>query len=552
MRACVSCFCLAWILWSTHCSVSGAQGWSGPRTDIAPAPPATLGPLQQRIRALESDLRSAPAPLQPDYSNRQAFLRENDPTFTAAAFEPRPTSSSSSHQHSSPRTEQSYIPAQPGLAPSLPSDEQRQRDIENSLGDRPLRYFAPNEVSDVRSVSFIQPDDNSQTPSFDGITLGDDRNLSRFVDGFSQNDERFDVGVDLYSRPEFEGGLIIVGRDVAMKIGGYVKADFIYDFKPIDDTYAFDTTTIPVGAVQRTNARYHARQSRLSFDTRWSERGNDVRIYIESDFFSEEDDFRLRHAYGEYRSLLVGKTWTTFTDVAAAPATLDMEGSVSAVKRRQAQARWTEYFMEDELSFAAAIEDTRFIFDLPDEVEGKPRTPSPDIIFRVRLDKDWGKFQAASLYRIVGFQPPGERVNTEMGWGFNFTGVVLLARSTKTYYQIIFGEGIGSYRSLPDGALDSIDSGKLIGLTGWMTGITHDWTESLSSNFTYAENSLNNTRFQQPDAVHRTTYLAANLIWTPFDRVTLGVEYLYGLRENFNYDVGTAHRLQTSFIFDLP
>ena len=28
-----------------------------------------------------------------------------------------------------------------------------------------------------------------------------------------------------------------------MKIGGYVKADFIYDFNPIDSTDFFDPTT---------------------------------------------------------------------------------------------------------------------------------------------------------------------------------------------------------------------------------------------------------------------------------------------------------------------
>lgn len=68
----------------------------------------------------------------------------------------------------------------------------------------------------------------------------------------------------------------------------------------------------------------------------------------------------------------------------------------------------------------------------------------------------------------------------------------------------------------------------------------------------WTPNSLDNTPFQDPGDVHRTTYLAANLIWNPLERVHVGVEYLYGLRENINDAVGTAHRLQTSFIFDLP
>ena len=52
--------------------------------------------------------------------------------------------------------------------------------------------------------------------------------------------------------------------------------------------------------------------------------------------------------------------------------------------------------------------------------------------------------------------------------------------------------------------------------------------------------------------MHRTTYLAANLIWNPLERVKVGVEYLYGLREDVDRAIGSANRLQVAFIFDLP
>ena len=87
---------------------------------------------------------------------------------------------------------------------------------------------------------------------------------------------------------------------------------------------------------------------------------------------------------------------------------------------------------------------------------------------------------------------------------------------------------------------------------GWMVGTTHDWNDRLSSNFTYAENSLENSEFQDADDVHRTTYLAANLIWQPLERVNVGIEYLYGIRENIDRAVGAANRIQFAFIFDLP
>jgi hypothetical protein len=358
--------------------------------------------------------------------------------------------------------------------------------------------------------------------------------------------------MDFYSAPDFEGGLIVFGDGIAMKIGGYVKADFIYDFDPIDETDSFVTTSIPVGAAPRTNARFHARQTRLSFDTRWATDARIIRILVEGDFFSDGDRYRLRHAYGEVGPLLVGKTWTTFTDVAAAPATLDFEGSVSSVNRRQAQARWTQRLFHEDLTLAVAVEDTRFIIETPDDIDADPRSPSPDFVGHLRLERDWGRLQIGGLYRIAGVQPLGGDVFTGPAWGLNFTGVILLSHSSKAYYQILFGEGIGSYRGLPDAAPTAADAIGGLFLFGWMVGVTHDWTERLSSNFTYAENRLDNTAFQRPDNVHRTTYLAANLIWNPLERVRVGIEYLYGLRENVDRAVGSAHRVQVAFIFDLP
>jgi hypothetical protein len=362
---------------------------------------------------------------------------------------------------------------------------------------------------------------------------------------------QFNVGVDLYAAPNFKNGLLIYGKNVAMKIGGYVKADFIYDFDPIDSTDSFDTTQIPVGALPRTNSRFHARQSRLSFDTRWKGGGDIVKIYVEGDFFSANDTFRLRQAYGETGRLLVGKTWTAFTDVAAAPATLDFEGSVSSVNRRQAQARYSFPICDDILTGTVSLEDTKFIIELA-PILGTSRSPSPDFVGHVRLATDLIQLQAAALYRQVGFQPIDKSTVTKSAGGMNFTGVLMLTGRTKAYSQVLFGKGIGSYRSLPDAASVSGGNAALLPMFGWMFGLTHEWTDLLSSNYTYAANEINNTTGQPADAVKQTTYMAVNLLAKPQNRITMGIEYLYGTRTNKDLQSAGAHRVQCAVIFDLP
>lgn len=404
--------------------------------------------------------------------------------------------------------------------------------------------FVPPEPGAASVDSVVQP-----LPEYSELANDDE---ARFGGQFSTDSSQFDIGLNLYSAPPFKGGLIVFGPNVALKIGGFVKADFIYDFNPIDSTDSFVTTSIPVDAPPRTNSRFHARQSRLSFDTRWLSDDRLVRIYVEGDFFSEDDQFRLRQAFGEVGPLLVGRTWTTFTDVAAAPATLDFEGSVSNVNRRQAQARWTQIIFHEDLKLALAVEDTQFIIDAPTGITGEARNPSPDFVGHLRLDRERAQIQVASLFRIAGFQPTGQPVITKSAWGLNFTGVFLVTETTKVYSQILFGEGIGSYRDLPDAAPTAVDQGGLLPMFGWMVGATHNWNESLSSNFTYAQNDLGTTAFQNPNDVDQTTYLSANIIWSPLERVKVGVEYLYGTRKNVNGAMGDAHRLQASFIFDLP
>ncbi len=141
---------------------------------------------------------------------------------------------------------------------------------------------------------------------------------------------------------------------------------------------------------------------------------------------------------------------------------------------------------------------------------------------------------------------------TDDAWGFNFTGMLEATRSDKVYYQILFGDGIGSYKGLPDAAPAALDVSKTLTVFAWMIGWTHEWNDRWSSNFTYSENRIDNTPLQAGDDLHENTYFAINLLWSPVERVYGGVEYLFGTREDIDGDRGEANRLQMSFIFELP
>ena len=383
---------------------------------------------------------------------------------------------------------------------------------------------------------------------------------TRFSARLQSSQQANNIGTDFYrTSDDFSKGLVIEGKGVAMKIGGYVKLDLIQDFNAINNTDIFDVSSIPVGGPQRTNNRMHVRQTRLNFDTRWETKRGMVKSFVEGDFFGTDENgnqsFRLRQAYGQLGRFLGGQTFTTFANIEASPATLDFEGAISTISPRRAQLRWTQTVFTEDLTLAVALEDSSTAIELPpgSTITGDTRTITPDLVARLRRTRPSGNMQIAGIARVLGFQPTGEPVKTGNAWGLNFSQVQDLSSEDKVYWQINYGDGIASLLGgLPDVTPVGTDSGALLGYFGWMIGATHDWNSKLSSNLTFAESHFQNTSGQLSTDINNLTYLAANVIWTPLERFEIGVEYLYGKRENISGQSGLANRIQFAVFYYLP
>jgi Porin subfamily len=362
----------------------------------------------------------------------------------------------------------------------------------------------------------------------------------------------FAPGYDFISQKGFENAILFPGTNAYFKIGGYVKFDAIHDFNPIDSPDFFNPIAIPIGAPQRHDSHFHARQSRLNIDTRWLSDNGPARVFVEGDFFADGNAFRLRHAYGEMNNFLVGQTWTTFTDHNALPQTIDNQGGVAGISTRRSQFRYTRELPWDGWHASMALEESTVTIDSPETLPGESRTPTPDFVARIRVSQDWGQLQLAGVARQIGFQPPGSSVETAWAGGVNFTGWLNILDSDKVLFQVVAGDGIGSFRDLPDAAPDTLTTLAPLHTFAWMTGYAHSWSDRWTSNLTFNESFVSNTSLQSPDSVHRTTYVSANLIWNPTNRLWVGVEYLYGTRSNLNGDTSDANRLQFAMLFEIP
>lgn len=395
----------------------------------------------------------------------------------------------------------------------------------------------------------------SLTPGTNGQSSMRSSSMSAFTSqDFSNSGSQENRALNLNNYQSlFDSGIVIQSNNVAMKIGGYVKVDVIHDFQPVGDQFKFDTTTILVNVPPYENSRTHARQSRLNFDTRWETDLGIVRSFVEGDFFGDGNDFRLRHAYGEVRNLIVGQTWSTFANTRALPPTLDNEGSASVISQRQGQVRWTQKIFGDDLSFSVAVENPQItLSDSLSMLQVQALTESPDLVTRLRYENDESSLQVAAVARRLGIQTPTGRNVEADAWGVNFSGSHHFTKHDEGYCQIIFGEGIGSYKNSPDVVSDGVSRAGILPLFGWMVGWNHRWTDVLQSNLTYSQNLLDNPSYETGTDLHQNTYFSTNLIYSPADNFFMGIEYLYGIRQNVNLQDSEAHRLQTSFGFYLP
>ena len=102
-------------------------------------------------------------------------------------------------------------------------------------------------------------------------------------------------------------------------------------------------------------------------------------------------------------------------------------------------------------------------------------------------------------------------------------------------------------RGVFDAARSRLD---VIGVWGAMGGIQHFWTDRVRSNLNFGHVSARNPASAPSDALRSTSLGSANIVWNPFERLTVGFECSWGRREDLDGAVGTSWRFLWSSRFD--
>jgi hypothetical protein len=361
------------------------------------------------------------------------------------------------------------------------------------------------------------------------------------------------------------GSFKLPGSETSVTLGGYVKLDAIYSDRSagVGSTadQEYEAGAVPVGptagANERGQLKLHARQSRVFGKTSTPSAWGELSTYVEFDLFgvagnesvSNSHGLRLRHAYGSLGGLLIGQTWTTFSDVAAYPETVDFGGPAGAIFARQAQVRWSQRF--DGGQWAVALENPETVVTLPSGASFRADDDRlPDLAVNIRFDNPWGRVTMAALVRQLRVDSAGDPASRDQKWGggLGLNAVIPSVGKDDARVSLYYGNALGRYTTgfFTDALIDADAHIVLPNEWAATAAYRHYWSPTLRSTL-----ALSGLQAKLPAGTAGSTNRSAesvhlNLIWSPLVQTNLGLELIHARRETQNGLNGRLNRLQAA------
>ena len=351
------------------------------------------------------------------------------------------------------------------------------------------------------------------------------------------------------------GSFLIPGTNTEFTIGGYVKADFIYDIKQkqgntispgsLKKRMKIDPETKEEMEDEQGEFQAHARQSRVRISTITPTSLGELIAVIETDFFGEGGNqnqsnsygMRLRHAYGQIAGLLFGQYWSNFGALDAIPGTVDFYGPEGYTFIRQAQLRWTQ-MIDDKLKFSISLENP----EARQNVGGKFLDKLPDATGALQYNDVWGMVRLSILGRML--TTPDDR-QEELAYGLNLGMKFSAWPGGNLYGSFTIGDGIGRYlignvgRAAFYAAPPPMPGGNnrrvLTTREAWglVLGANHKLTDTVMAQLAWGRYEIEDAprHLKLSNPFKRATTFHASLFWTPLKRLTFAAEFIYYYQE---------------------
>lgn len=342
------------------------------------------------------------------------------------------------------------------------------------------------------------------------------------------------------------------GEESSVRVYGFARLDAVHNFggrnnASTGDYAAYQPSIALTGsdnASRRGESYMFARASRLGVESFTPTKYGSLNTKVEADFYNTGSSglFRLRHAYGQLGSWLVGQTWSTFMDLDSTPETVDFNGPTGNTSLRQPQIRYT-YTTPNAGNFIAALE----MKANGGNTSGDEINRTPDLVLRWEKAGDWGHVavRAASVENAIKSPDTTKSVH---GYAFGVGGHVNVGSTTALLASTTFGKGMGRFFNesvgvVQDPATNDIFMPKEI---GFVVGVQQKFSDTLRGSLTYGQQRTLGGDFVNVAAgdINRSVKSGTvGLFWTPVANVELGSEFMLSHRQTLDGQSGTEPRL---------
>jgi len=353
-------------------------------------------------------------------------------------------------------------------------------------------------------------------------------------------------------------GLFILSPDrmMQMRILGSVRTLMNYGDQAMPQKLTFNPYEIPMFDRPETPNFYaDLSLTRLGFEvTRRTRKMGDLFIRIETDF-SGNNGFRIRHAYGQLGRLLIGQTWTLFSNGNFVPATVSRDGAAGSSVFFTPQIRYSRQ-INNTMSWQVSIEYSKAEIVIPDSINAELVQVIPDVIARLNYSKDRLSCRLTGLITTVSGTDTSNIVSYAFGGGASFAGIYNLSSRDDLHFSLTSTYSSSRFLDMFSGKNVDVaynpSTQKFDGLIAWAGFLawSRKWPKNISSSISGGFGAITNRAFQW-DIDYSHGYNALfNLFWQPVDGARLGLEYASGERWNISGARGRATRLSILMYYD--
>ena len=347
-------------------------------------------------------------------------------------------------------------------------------------------------------------------------------------------------------------------------IKGFIQTDAMLDFQKMKFKDGFRTPSILIPQENSMNSNFSVKQSqiRLSIKQTDSEGNSDLSAYVEVDFLGSNGTTapRFRQGYLKWKNLLVGQTWSNFSDFDFFPNIIDFVGPNGSMLIRTIQVRYSIPISKKEvLSLSLEDPNTTNIFLREGNTNWTKKSiiPIMTAVYRYGNAKDYVK--VGGILSPISYEIKNEALQqasnkTVLGYGGMISARLYSNEVDNIRVQSSYGKGYSSYNTVlggekydavPDLQNNRLETLKLFNILG---AYEHWWASQWSSTVYYSYSELGKKDFIPENMIQNFQNLGVNLIYHPYKKLKFGTEGSYGNLSNFGRQKAEAFRLQFSSV----